>query len=141
KLDQVSGGKLQAGCATMPEINDDAEGCGQGNPHAAPNQRLAKAHRVRPPVEDPEVQRQHGKHKQIEENPKQQHDLSQLAKIVQQPSDGRPCPSILQGNQIWLKYRQQNGPACRVAELVSPAEADDSSFSLTHRLRGGLMNA
>src|SRR5262249_57254099 len=71
ELDQVAGGKLQARCPAMPEINKDSKGESKPDPHRAPAQRLAKLDGMRPTVEDTQVQDQHDNHEQVEQHPKE----------------------------------------------------------------------
>src|SRR5437660_10966192 len=73
ELNQIADGEFQACRAPMPEIHQHRESCGQSHPHRAPAQGFAKADRVCAAIEHAQVERQHRQHKDIKENPEEQH--------------------------------------------------------------------
>jgi hypothetical protein len=60
----------------MPEVHQYRKGRSQPDPDSGPYQRFAELDRVRPPVKDTEVERQHRRHKKIEKNPENQQAAS-----------------------------------------------------------------
>src|SRR5439155_16923607 len=72
KLDQVAGNKLQAGCVTVPNVNQNSKDRRQADPDAAPNQGSPETNGFRAPVKDSQIENQHQQDKQVEQNPEKQ---------------------------------------------------------------------
>ncbi len=73
KLDQVPGGKLQAGRSPMPEVNQNGKAGRESDPHCAPAHGFPKIDRMRPAIEHAQIERQHREHENIKQDPEEQH--------------------------------------------------------------------
>src|SRR5262249_20370062 len=72
QLQHVSRDKFQAGLMSMPVEQQYCESPRQSDIHRAPQQRPSKTHRTSRAVKDLEVEDQHPKREDVEENPEEQ---------------------------------------------------------------------
>ena len=73
QLDDVAGHELQRRSPPMPEQHQHRKGRGQRDPDSRPGKRFAKAETVGAAIQHAQVERQHRHHKQVEQNPEDEH--------------------------------------------------------------------
>src|SRR5580658_586822 len=69
EFEHIAGRELQGDLAALPKKNQSGKGGGEGDPHTAPGECLARTHNPAAAVEDEQVQHQHTQREQVEENP------------------------------------------------------------------------
>jgi hypothetical protein len=79
---QISGDELDCDLPSLPEENQSGECHGQGEPHGAADQGIARASGCASILEDEEIQRECGEREDVEENPGTEQWASMLNQIV-----------------------------------------------------------